>query len=256
MKSDNYFFSDVTLLITHYNRSSSLKRLLESFKKENCTFKSIVVSDDGSSEKHFDIVKQLEQQFSFKLVSTEQNKGLGNNINKGQDAVTTEFTLYVQEDFIPTSIFAENFNNALDIIRNESKWDIVRFYAYQMYPYTKPYAKGFSEMMYNRWNAKASKLHYYSDHPHLRRSNFFEKFGRYPEGRSSPETEYTKCVDFIKKRGKGLFFNDFKSLFLQINSSEEPSTWQKKSWKTSNNPAIKLLRGIYQQVKYNYDLNF
>ena len=48
MKKEIHFFKDVTLLVTHYNRSRSLEHLLESFLNINCLFEDIVVSDDGS----------------------------------------------------------------------------------------------------------------------------------------------------------------------------------------------------------------
>jgi glycosyltransferase involved in cell wall biosynthesis len=256
MSTINCSFPDVTLLITHYNRSSSLERLLFAFKEQQCKFGDIVVSDDGSLPEHLDAVKKLEKQYLFQLITTPENKGLGNNINKGQDAVKTLYTLYVQEDFVPTSAFATHFEDAINIMSTDSRWDMIRFYAYLPYPYLKPFNRGFSEMVYNRWGLKTMKLHYYSDHPHLRKSNFFAKFGRYSETLNSRKTEYAKCVSFIQKKGKGLFFDEFKSLFIQQNSSTEPSTWKEKPWRTSSNPIIILIRNIYRQVKYNYDVNF
>ena len=45
-------FPGVTLLVTVYNRSRSLDRLLDAFKQLNCHFGDIVVSDDGSKPEH------------------------------------------------------------------------------------------------------------------------------------------------------------------------------------------------------------
>src|SRR5690554_1095320 len=92
-------FEDVTLLITHYNRSRSLERLLRAFQDLGFQFGGIVVSDDGSRPEHLERLHLLKEAFNFNLVTTPKNRGLGNNINKGQDAVTTPYTLYVQEDF-------------------------------------------------------------------------------------------------------------------------------------------------------------
>ncbi len=50
----DYKFPNVTLLITHYNRSGSLERLLNAFEKLNCSFENIVVSDDGSKAFHIE----------------------------------------------------------------------------------------------------------------------------------------------------------------------------------------------------------
>ncbi len=256
MKNGKHYFDDVTLLVTHYNRSESLERLLRSFREQNCVFGEIVVSDDASKPEHLNKLKSLQEEIPFTLVSAPKNGGLGNNINKGQDAVKKPYTLYVQEDFIPTANFAPHFKDALQIMYQEDQWDIIRFYAYNYYPYLKPYKNGFSEMLFKPWYLKAAKLHYYSDHPHLRKSDFFKKFGRYQEGKKPDRTEYLMCVNFLQKKGKGLFFHDFNSLFIQKNSSEEPSTWQQNTWKQSNNPAISLIRKVYRQIKYNYDINF
>lgn len=251
MTNKKYHFDGVSLLVTHYNRSFSLERLLTTFANLHCFFDDIIVSDDGSREEHLQKLKLLQEQFAFKLITTLSNKGLGNNINKGQDAVTTEFTLYVQEDFEPSPIFAEHFLDALDIMKNHHEIDLIRFYAYFKYPYTKAFGKGFSEMVFHiaLWYPNHLKFYCYSDHPHLRRSNFLEKFGRYPEGLKGDKTEYRMALSFIKKYGKGLLFDDFTKLFYQKNSSEEPSTMGRSSWRESRNPFILFVRFFYLQIK-------
>ncbi len=256
MDNTNYNFVDVTLLVTHYNRSASLEQLLTTFKRRKCTFAEIVVSDDGSKQNHLNHLRHLQQEHGFKLIEAEVNKGLGNNLNKGQDAVNTDFTLYVQEDFIPTEAFASNFQNALAILKAREELDIIRFYAYVKYPYLKPYKNGFSEMLIQPWFTDYMKIYFYSDHPHLRRRNFIEKFGRYAEGVKGDRMEYRMCVSFIQNKGKGLFFDDFKSLFIQENSEAEPSTMVRTNWTHTKNPVISLLRYLYRQLKYNYDIWF
>lgn len=246
----NHIFPDTTLLITHYNRSESLERLLTAFEKLNCIFGAIVVSDDGSRPEHLNKIRQLKNRFSIQLVTAEVNKGLGNNINKGQDAVKTPYTLYVQEDFEPSEIFPAHFEDALSFMRADQKLDIVRFYAYFKYPNLKPFKNGFSEMVYSFWDMNHLKFYYYSDHPHLRRSNFFEKFGRYPEGIKGDLTEYKMAISFLQNKGKGLFFNEFTKLFYQKNSSDEPSTMERPDWRLSKNPVIQLSRLIYLRYRW------
>ncbi len=94
-------YKDVTLLITHYNRSSSLERLFRSFRDMGVWFEDVVVSDDKSREEHLERIRALQKEFDFRLITTPENRGLGHNINKGQDAVKTPYTLYIQEDFVP-----------------------------------------------------------------------------------------------------------------------------------------------------------
>jgi len=252
----DYKFNDVSLLITHYNRSESLESLLNAFKALNCSFDEIVVSDDGSAEFHLTKVQSLQDSYNFKLITSANNKGLGNNLNKGQAAVTSANTLYIQEDFIPTALFPENFKKALNIFNEQQELDIIRFYAYIKYPYLQAYKEGFSTMLIKPWHTDYQKIYYYSDHPHLRRSSFNKKFGNYAEGIKGDRTEYKMCVSFIQQKGKGLFFDNFQSLFIQRNSETEPSTMTRTNLTQSRNPVITFVRYIYRQLKYNYDINF
>lgn len=252
------YFEGVTLLITHYNRSNSLERLLKSFRDLNCRFEDIVVSDDGSSSEQQQKLQDLKAIYSFRLITTPVNRGLGNNINKGQDAVNTPYTLYVQEDFIPVDDFPDHFADALNFMEQDKELDMVRFYAYFKYPFLKPKGKGFSEIKFSAWPWYPGyrKFYVYSDHPHLRRSNFFGKFGRYPEGQKGDVTEYKMMMSFIQKKGRALFYEDFKGLFLQKNSEEEPSTMKRNYWRNAENPAVVLLRHLYRHVKFNFDYHF
>lgn len=251
MEQEKFAFNNVTLLVTHYNRVRSLERLLNAFKALNVSFGGIVISDDGSKPETVEQLKQLQQTITFNLVTTPKNKGLGNNINKGQDAVQTRYTLYVQEDFEPTPIFAEHFKDALQFMEDDKQLDIARFYAYFKYPYTKPYGKGFSEMLFNiyPWANNHLKFYVYSDHPHLRRSNFFEKFGRYREGIKGDLTEFSMAASFIQKKGRGILFDNFTKLFDQKNSSDEPSTMGRAGWRESKNILALAARAIYLQFK-------
>ncbi|MES2457713.1 MAG: glycosyltransferase [Bacteroidota bacterium] len=248
-------FKDVTLLITHFNRSNSLERLFKNFSDLNIIFGEIIVSDDASSEIHLEHLRNLQNVYIFKLLTTPINKGLANNINKGQDAVTTPYTLYVQEDFVPCMKFKNGFKNAKEFMDQDSSIDISRFYAYLRYPYLKPYSRGFSLMLYKPWYTNTNKIYHYSDHPHLRRRNFFDRFGRYVEGIKSDKAEYEMSISFIRNKGKALFFDEFKSLFTQENSSDEPSTVRRNELRMSNGILISSIRTVYRQIKFNYDLH-
>jgi glycosyltransferase involved in cell wall biosynthesis len=253
---NNYLFPEVTLLITHYNRSASLQRLLNSFKELNCSFCEIIVSDDGSEDEHLIFLDELQLKFNFKLITSKTNFGLGHNLNKGQQAVSSALTLYVQEDFVPTSLFPENFERAVRLMNEQSELDMVRFYAYFAYPYLKPFKYGYSEMIIKPLQLNYKKIYAYSDHPHLRRSSFLQRFGNYKEGIKGDRTEYRMCVSFIQKKGKGLFYDNFDALFKQVNSDVEPSTMSRSNLSQSRNFIISIVRNIYRQIKYNYDIVF
>jgi glycosyltransferase involved in cell wall biosynthesis len=247
-------FDTITLLITHYNRSQSLERLLQAFNKQEIAFGDIVVSDDGSKPEHLDRLKSIQATYRFQLIITPKNKGLGNNINKGQDAVKTPYTLYVQEDFDPFPRYAKHLQDALSIMDERPDMDMVRFYAYFKYPYLKPYRDGFSEMKFSVWKPGYRKFHVYSDHPHLRRSSFFTKFGRYAEGLKGDRTEFLMAISFLKNKGKAMFYEDFKGLFDQLNTSDEPSTMKRSDLRQSPNFFIAFTRSVYRNIKHNYDL--
>jgi glycosyltransferase involved in cell wall biosynthesis len=240
-------FPAVTLLITHYNRPASLRRLLARFADLSITFANVVVSDDGSRTEHQPMLRELKQQFDCQLISTPKNRGLGHNINKGQDAVQTPYTLYVQEDFVPKPAFALHFADALTLMNQDPTLDLARFYAYFAYPYTSPLRHGFVEMVYKPmlWHADHLKFYVYSDHPHLRRSSFFQKFGRYAEGINVDKTEFQMCLSFIKNGGKGIFFTRFSDLFDQVNTTDEPSTADYRADRKYDNWAFLTLRRVY-----------
>jgi glycosyltransferase involved in cell wall biosynthesis len=245
-------FEQVTLLITHYNRSKSLERLLKSFDSYGCFFGEILVSDDGSSSEHIKFIESLQDKFHFKLLKAAKNSGLGNNINKGQDAATKPYTLYVQEDFVPMPGFEKPLRDGLDILLKDPMADYVRFYSYFAHPKVKYYKDGFSEMIFDPWSPDTNKFHLYSDHPHLRRSTFLEKFGRYNETKHSDKIEFDMMISFLRNKGKGYLYNDFRSVFDQVNNSAEPSTVKRNFWRSSNNPFVTIMRYFYRQYIFNY----
>ena len=256
MAPNSVHFGAVSLLITHYNRSRSLRRLLEAFADLNCSFGGIVVSDDCSKPEHLTVLQALRDEFGFMLVTTPKNGGLGHNINKGQDAVQTPYTLYIQEDFVPKPAFVPELQTALGLLEQDPALDVARFYAYIPYPYMAPYQGGFSVMHLPRWGPDYTKIYMYSDHPHLRRSSFLQKFGRYAEGMNVDKTEYRMCISFLQNKGSGLFFRDFKALLSQENDAAEPSTFTREQWTRSQNPVIAAVRYVYRQLKYNADIYF
>lgn len=251
-----YHFDNVTLLVTHYNRSASLENLVKAFAGISVSFGDIVVSDDGSSDEHLSRLVELKDQYSFRLITTPQNRGLGNNINKGQDEAVTPYTLYVQEDFEPAADFGEHFADAVDFMEQRNDLDMVRFYAYFRYPYLGPVHKGFAEMKFRIWLPGYRKFYFYSDHPHLRRSSFLRKFGRYAEGVKGDVMEYRMMFSVLQRKGKALFYEKYNELFFQKNSAEEPSTMKRNFWRNSNNLAVRLARETYRHLRFNADYLF
>lgn len=213
-----------SLLITHYNRSASLERLLRSFRDLGVVFAKVVVSDDGSQPEHLEKLTQLQLDYKFQLVTTPINKGLGNNINKGQDRITTPYTLYVQEDFLPTAAFPQAFARALNMMEQEASIDLIRFYNHDLvYPGLRPFRDGFSDMSFRVFRPGTAKFFCYSDTPHLRRHDFFKRFGRYSEGVKAIKCEKGMVMSVLQAKGRCLIA-DKNDLFVHENSEDEPST--------------------------------
>lgn len=253
-----HFFENISLLITHYNRSKSLERLLICFDGLGIQFKEVIVSDDGSNPEHIAALVKLQELYGYTLVIAPNNKGLGNNINKGQDAVTTPLTLYIQEDFTAQPLFVEKLIFANQLMFTDASVDFVRFYAYSLYPHLRPFKEGFSEMIFRQsyfWEGYG-KFYLYSDHPHLRRSDFFNKFGRYSEGIKPERCEYNMMMSVLKVGAKAYFYEDYKALLSQINSSKEPSTIKRNFWRNNDTFFITSFRHLYRYLRFNFDLLF
>ena len=162
----------------------------------------------------------------------------------------------MQEDFVPRDIFPDKLQEALKYMNERSELDMVRFYSYFKYPYLKPISEGISEMEFKRLRPGYKKYYMYSDHPHLRRSNFLEKFGRYVEGKNVDVTEYMMMISFLQNKGKALYYNDHKEIFDQLNSPDEPSTTKRNFWRESNNIFVSALRHVYRHIKFRLDFFF
>lgn len=245
--------TSVALLITHFNRVKSLERLLLKLKETGLTFKQLIVSDGGSRPEILDEVQKLKLQYNFTLITTPVNIGLGHTINVGVDAANTPYILYIQEDFFPKHAFVEVLNNALQIMDEEEEWDIIRFYSFPWakFPYLNSYKKGFSEMLFRLrpWYINHHKFYVYSDHPHLRRKSFSDKFGRHLEILDADKTELSMCRSFLKQKGRGLYYEDYTELFEHKNSQEEPGQERPHKQKMKKYAEIKALYWFYLKYK-------
>ena len=135
-------------------------------------------------------------------------------------------------------------------MNDDKSLDYVRFWSFYRYPTLKPYGKGFSRTIYDPWNLNHRKFFMYSDNPHLRRSTFLHKFGRYQENIDGNISEYRMSISFMQKKGKGLFYDQYATLFEHKNSPDEPSTFDRVDWKQKHNIFILFLRWMYLKYKF------
>ena len=245
-------FENTTLLITHYNRSASLIKLIKALSDHQLSFQEIIVSDDCSQPEHQEAIKSLQSTHPFTFITSETNGGLGHNFNKGVDAVKTDYLLYIQEDFYPTDLFADRLKEAHDILHEDEEIDLIRFFSYFKMPYQSAYSEHFSKLDFHFFAPNNKQFHIYSDHPHLRRRRFKEKFGIYPTGQRPDKTEYWMIMKFLQRKGRALIIKDHQSL-LQLNNDEEGSTYSTNFWRESNLFFVRWLRNVYRFMKYRYN---
>jgi len=225
--------NNTSLLITHYNRSESLGILLQRIEDLQIKFFEIIVSDDCSNNLHLQQLKNLQKRIPFTLLTTPKNKGLGASLNTLHNHATSDYLLYVQEDFVPGKALAPVLDKGHKLLHNHPQWDLIRFYAFPwaQFPYQKKFKDGFNELIFSLSPLYASHLKFfvYSDHPHLVRKSFTQKFGAYKENVRPDVAEQTMCRSFLKNNGKALFYEQNQTLFEHENTEEEPGYQRNKS---------------------------
>lgn len=243
----------ISLLITHYNRSESLSILLQRLEDLQIKFFEIIVSDDCSIDKHLTRLKSLQKRFNFTLLTTPKNKGLGASLNALHNHATSDYLLYIQEDFVPGKALPAALEKGHQLLHTDPQWDLVRFYAFPwaQFPYQRKFKDGFNELLFRISPLYNSHLKFfvYSDHPHLKRKDFTEKFGPYMENVKGDVTEQTMCRNFLKNNGKALFFEENQTLFEHENTEEEPAYQRNKGSLTTKLKSFKPIYWTYLQFR-------
>ena len=73
----------ISIIITNWNGLNLLKKNLEQVIKMSPEAQEIIVTDDASSDKSVDYVKELQKKYSkLKLIVNKKNLGFGKNSNK------------------------------------------------------------------------------------------------------------------------------------------------------------------------------
>ena len=178
----------ISFLITHYNRPSDLLACIEAIKKLNITNSEIVVSDDASTIKNLNLLKEYSID---KLILSDTNKGLAANINKGLAACEGEYIIYCQEDFVLSPEINSILPECLDILKSK-KADLIRFTA--NFQFKKLISISENIALIPKFCRENFILNYYqySDHPFMTKKSFYNEYGYYLENTSGRygETEY------------------------------------------------------------------
>nr|WP_199082925.1 hypothetical protein [Pedobacter sp. ASV19] len=148
-----------------------------------------------------------------------------------------------------TYILTLPFYMATNIVQGEQRFDRL---LYIRLVNVRSYNQNFNEMIFEssflKWNHL--KFYMYSDHPHLRRSTFFNRFGKYDEGIKPDSTEFNMALSFIKNKGRGLLVKDIYGIFDQKNSADEPSTINRSSWREQDSFVVRSMRRLFLVYRY------
>src|SRR5690554_2792997 len=155
---------ELSILITHYNRPDSLKKCIAALRSIDFPFKyEIVVSDDCSKLENL----QRIQSFSIdKLITSEFNSGLANNINRGIKNCSGKYLMYVQEDHLAKKELEEHIEECISILE-EDRLDMIRLKANFRFKYLRLISEHFAEIP--RLHIRNFYLNFftYSDHPFI-----------------------------------------------------------------------------------------
>lgn len=180
--------TNISFLITHYNRPIDLLKCLQAIKSLNVLDSEIIVCDDGSIEEHFITIQNYDIDV---LIGSNKNQGLAANINKGIKACKGEYIIYCQEDFLLAKDLSIVLLECIDLLHKE-KVDMIRFTSNSVFRKLIPLSEKVSLIPKFSFQNILHNYYQYSDHPFVTKNNFYNKYGDYLEGTSGRygETEY------------------------------------------------------------------
>lgn len=104
---------DVTILIPIYNAKKSIKETLESIKNQKYCGKIYVkIIDDGSTDGTLELLKSMDFPSNFTLIETK-HKGKAEALNKGLQAVCTDYTITIDSDTVLHPLAVKNMMDKL-----------------------------------------------------------------------------------------------------------------------------------------------
>lgn len=93
----------VSVIVPTFNRSTDLKKCLESLTEQTYRDFEIIVIDDGSTDE----TPKLAQTFKVRLIRNERNMGLRASWNRGVENSDSQFVAFTDDDAIPNPDWLE-----------------------------------------------------------------------------------------------------------------------------------------------------
>lgn len=223
--------SFVSIVIPTYNQEKYIAETVESVINQTYTKLEIIISDDCSTDRTIEILREYEQKDSrIKLLLSDINEGISKNFNKAFDACTGEFTAFLGGDDLmkPTKI-----EKQVEFLNKNKEYVLC----------------GHNIEMYNDVTKKIEYLHY----PANKVTNpldwcfpsdwFFRKKGK---GSAVPSAHLARSEYYLKARYDERLFFKHELLFYLDNYCENP----KGKWHIINE-----VLGTYRVHESNFSMN-
>ncbi|MCL2420621.1 MAG: glycosyltransferase family 2 protein [Defluviitaleaceae bacterium] len=118
----------VSVITPFYNRERYIRKCMDSILSQTYPHWELILVDDGSTDATAEICKAYTQQDArIKMVTNESNSGVAYSRNKGLDAATGEYIVFVDSDDFITNCYIERFlqiatGQNCEMVQCKMKW--------------------------------------------------------------------------------------------------------------------------------------
>jgi glycosyltransferase involved in cell wall biosynthesis len=238
----------VSVLFLSYKRVGLLAKTLAAFL-DNTDYPreslELIVSDDASPESDLEILRRLPFD---KFLFSDKNGGLGANTNKGIRAVSGDFILQLQDDWILKKGCSQYLKKGVHLLSRNKSIDLIRFRLGSSY--TLENLMSIDDLDYRllckNQREKWLEDYIYSDNPHLKRSSLHAEIGFYQEGRFMEDTELNMSSLFNAHNKNASVLVGFEEIYEHIGEdvSFRSNVFYKYSYQISRkwNSILRLLK--------------
>lgn len=136
-------FPRVSVIIPAYNAEKTIEDLIRSISNQTFSKEKseVIVVNDCSTDSTLDILTKLQQDFHFRIVSHNENKGLsaarntGIKTSRGKILIFLDADMIVDENYIENHINFQNNRNVIGILGKIYPGKDVKMDKYQKYLY-------------------------------------------------------------------------------------------------------------------------
>lgn len=200
-------FPDLTLILITYNRPKEIRLTLTAIaeKLHYSGRLSVLIADDSSPGNYGREVTAWAKKtlkLNAVLCQTPENGGWGRNANHAIEAVTTDFFMLCEDDYVLTApidldpiMAALVCNPAIGLVRLDGVTGhrvVAHLFETNISALMPDYQMGIGGLgLFHYWQLDSGSLEtwLYSNRPHICRTSFHAFYGKYPEGKKLGITE-------------------------------------------------------------------